>query len=62
MRMQGSAGRRDFLTDEFCIKLTLTADHPNPESKKLECEFLGRLLTELKNGNIGYWLGKLRKA
>ena len=28
MRIQASAGRHDWLTDTFCTKLTLTADHP----------------------------------
>jgi hypothetical protein len=60
--MNASAGRREYLTPEFCKSLTLTADHPKAGSLRLETEFLGRLAEEVKAGNVGYWLGQLRKA
>lgn len=62
MRIQASAGRNAFLSDAYATSLTIKADHPDVLSKELECEFLGRLMNELKLGNIGYWLGQLRKA
>ncbi len=63
MRINASAGRdrKKCLTD-FCYSLTLKADHPNPESASLEGEFLSLLYKEIRDGNTGYWLGRLRRA
>lgn len=63
MKMSASVGRHDpDLTATYCRKLILSADHPNKKSEAMEAEFLARLLTEIKVGNVGYWLGKIRRA
>jgi hypothetical protein len=55
MRIQASAGRNKFLSDDYCHSLKLTADGP------LDAELLGRLRLELAIGNSGYLLGQIRK-
>ncbi len=63
MKIHGSVGRHDpDLTPTFCRKLTLEAKQVSSVETAIEAEFLARLLTEIKAGNVGYWLGKFRTA
>lgn len=64
MRIQASLGkfgrRKKVGLFQLCGRLTLTADNPDKDALELEGEMLSRLYREVRAGNTGYLLKRLR--
>lgn len=62
MNIKASAPRdRSKDLRDWCGILTLKADHSNEMEREFEEEFLARLYNELRCGNLGFWLAKMRR-
>jgi hypothetical protein len=63
MRIKASCGRLPKPVDlrDRCYKLELTANHTSPQDALFEQELLARIYHELRNGNAGWLLAKIRK-
>lgn len=64
MRIQASMGRlpKDYDMHEKCWRVTLTADNEDKDLREKELSLLAALYLEARDGNIGYWCEKMRKA